>query len=163
MKKNSNAKFRWVGSGQRWSKSSSIFKGIVIQGNGCENLNKYVVNNAMKLITASLLTYEEIKIPYLHSGISIKWWYEEKLHTGRGMESYKLVSRNAWIAKPAAQTSSSNTCSSGEWLIPPRHLTNSIPTYPTKTDRPNPITSDLYFFFFFPLIMKWRTRLGWCQ
>uniref|UniRef100_J3MGM8 Uncharacterized protein n=1 Tax=Oryza brachyantha TaxID=4533 RepID=J3MGM8_ORYBR len=31
-------------------------------------------------------------------------------------------------ARPAAQTSSSSTDSSGEWLTPPRHRTNSIPT-----------------------------------
>ena len=35
---------------------------------------------------------------------------------------------NANSAKPAAQTSSSNTFSAGEWLMPPRQRTNSIPT-----------------------------------
>ena len=37
------------------------------------------------------------------------------------------AARNVYNAVVALPTSSSNTCSSGEWLIPPRHLTNSMP------------------------------------
>lgn len=38
------------------------------------------------------------------------------------------LSKNDTKANPAAQTSSSITYSSGEWLMPPRQRTNSIPT-----------------------------------
>lgn len=37
------------------------------------------------------------------------------------------AARNVYNAVVALPTSSSDTCSSGEWLIPPRHLTNSMP------------------------------------
>lgn len=44
------------------------------------------------------------------------------------LRAHKSVSRRSTSAKPAAQTSSSKTCSWGEWLKPPRHRTNSMPT-----------------------------------
>ncbi len=53
-------------------------------------------------------------------------------HAGRGHASPAAGStrsrRNMSSAAPAAATSSGSTCSSGEWLTPPRLRTNSIAT-----------------------------------
>lgn len=84
--------------------------------------NKYKCNNSLRMYSCRLHAYYTTGRHHHDSATAFCPASSSSSDTARTFWSMKLNS-----ASPAAHTSSSITDSSGEWLMPPRHRTNSIP------------------------------------